>query len=94
MRLLMLSPYTGENGDLVNMVVVTDPKGMFLDLPREDKGFITKAEGGRELHVDAKYARWYADKDKVETSTAEDLGDDNIIDEDEIMVDDDDLDGI
>jgi hypothetical protein len=35
------------------MVVVTDPKGMFLDLPREDKGFITKAEGGRELHVDA-----------------------------------------
>jgi hypothetical protein len=27
-------------------------------------------------------------------STAEDLGDDNIIDEDEIMVDDDDLDGI
>jgi hypothetical protein len=43
---------------------------MFLDLPREDK---LKAEGGRELHVDAKYARWYADKDKVETSTAEDL---------------------
>jgi hypothetical protein len=32
-------------------------------------------------------------QDKVETST-EDLGDDNIIDEDEIMVDDDDLDGI
>jgi hypothetical protein len=52
------------------MVVVTDPKGMFLDLPREDKGFITKAEGGRELHVDAKYAGMR--KDKVET-TAEDL---------------------
>jgi hypothetical protein len=47
------------------MVVVTDPKGMFLDLPREDKGFITKAEGGR---VRAKYARWYADKDKVKHS--------------------------
>jgi hypothetical protein len=28
-------------------------------------------------------------KTKVETSTAEDLGDDSIIDEDEIMVDDD-----
>jgi hypothetical protein len=50
--------YTGENGDLVNMVVVTDPKGMFLDLPREDKGFTTKSVGGRDLHVDAKYARW------------------------------------
>jgi hypothetical protein len=22
-----ITPYTGENGDLVNMVVVTDPKG-------------------------------------------------------------------
>jgi hypothetical protein len=29
-----------------------------------------------------------------ETSTADDLGDENIIDEDEIMVEDDDLDGI
>jgi hypothetical protein len=28
-----ITPYTGENGDL-NMVVVTDPKGMFLDLQR------------------------------------------------------------
>jgi hypothetical protein len=42
-----ITPYTGENGDLVNMVVVTDPKGMFLDL--QEKGFITKAEGGREI---------------------------------------------
>jgi hypothetical protein len=23
-----VTPYTGENGDLVNIVVVTDPKGM------------------------------------------------------------------
>jgi hypothetical protein len=29
------------------MVVVTDPKGMFLDLQEKIKGFITKAEGGR-----------------------------------------------
>jgi hypothetical protein len=28
---------TGEN-DLVNMVVVTDPKGMFLDLQEKIKG--------------------------------------------------------
>lgn len=81
-----VSPFTGNAGDLVNLVVVTDPKGLFLDLPREDKGFISKSEGGRELSVDAKYARWYAEKDKVETSTSEDLGDETIIDEDEIMV--------
>jgi hypothetical protein len=92
-----IHPYTSEGegkGDLVNIVVVTDPKGMFLDLPREDKGFISKSVGGRELHIDAKYARWYAEKDKPETATSEDLGDDNIIDEDEIMVEEDDLDGI
>ena len=89
-----ITPYTGEAGDRVNLVVVTDAKGMFTELPREDKGFISKSEGGRELHVDAKYARWYADKDKAETSTAEDLGSEEIIDEEEIMVEDDDLDGI
>jgi hypothetical protein len=32
-----ITPYTGENGDLVNMVVVTDPKGMF-DLQEKIKG--------------------------------------------------------
>lgn len=89
-----VTPFTGDAGDLVSLVVVTDPKGMFLDLPREDKGFISKMDGGRELHVDAKYARWYADKDKAETATSEDLGDETIIDEDEIMVEDDELDGI
>lgn len=82
-----IAPFTGNNGDLVNLVVVTDPKGLFLDLPREDKGFISKVTGGRELSVDAKYARWFAEKDKVETATSEDLGDDTIIDEDEIIVD-------
>jgi hypothetical protein len=35
---LFITPYTGENGDLVNMVVVTDPKGMFLDLQEKIKG--------------------------------------------------------
>jgi len=90
-----ISPFTGDKGDLVSLVVVTDPKGKFYDLPREDKGFISKTEGGRELSVDAKYARWYADKDKAETSTAEDIGDDEIINEDEIMVsDEDELEGI
>ena len=90
-----ITPFMGTAGDLVNLVVVTDPKGLFLDLPREDKGFISKVDGGRELSVDAKYARWYADKDKVETATSEDLGEETIIDEDEILVDDDDdLEGI
>lgn len=89
-----VTPYTGSEGDLVNLIVVTDPKGMFLDLPREDKGFISKKEGGRALTVDAKYVRWFAEKDKVETSTADDIGGDEILDEDQIIVEDDDLEGI
>jgi hypothetical protein len=76
------------------MVVVTDPKGMFLDLPREDKGFITKAEGVENYMLMLSMLDGMLKTKTVETSTAEDLGDDNIIDEDEIMVDDDDLDGI
>lgn len=89
-----ITPFTGTNGDLVNLVVITDAKGIFYDLPREDKGFISKAEGGRALSVDAKYVRWFANKDNPETAEKEDLGDDTIINEDEILVEDDDLDGI
>jgi hypothetical protein len=42
---------------------------MFLDLPREDKGFITSkgAEGGENC-VDAKYVDGMLRQDKVETS--------------------------
>lgn len=83
-----VSPFTGDNGDKVNLVVITDAKGIFFDLPREDKGFIAKAEGGRALSVDAKYIRWYENKDKVEKAEKEDLGDDTVIDEDDILVDD------
>jgi hypothetical protein len=63
---------------------------MFLDLPREDKGFITKAEVEN-------YMLMLSMLDGMLTKTnfySRRSGDDNIIDEDEIMVDDDDLDGI
>ena len=61
-----MEPFTGEGSDLVNLIVVTGPKGQFFDLPREDKGFISKVEGGRKLAVDAKYVRWFEEKDKVQ----------------------------
>lgn len=90
-----LQPYTGENSDLVSLIVVTGPKGQFFDLPREDKGFISKMDGGRKLVLDAKYVRWFEEKDKVQKDTSEDIGDEEIIAEDEIMVDDEqDLDDI
>lgn len=84
-----VTPFTGVNSDLVDVIVVTNPKGQFFDLPREDKGFITKTNGSRKISVDSKYVRWYANKDKKETSDTDNIGDDEAIAEDEIIIDDD-----
>ena len=91
-----MSPYFGENGDLVNLLVVTGTNGQFYELPREDKGFISKMEGGRKLTIDPKYVRWYEDKDKKKKSDKDDIGDDDdIVSEDELVIDEDqDLDDI
>jgi hypothetical protein len=68
----MLSLLTGENGDLVNMTATNRSQRMF-DLPEKiDKDGKFKTEESRNYMLMLKYARWYADKDKVETSTAED----------------------
>lgn len=84
-----MKPYIGTEAELLNVIVVTNSKGQFFDLPREDKGFIAKVKGGRKLNVDSKYLRWYANKDKKETDAGDDIGDDEAIAEDEIIIDDD-----
>jgi hypothetical protein len=90
-----IEPYLNENCDLMQLLVVTGSNGQFLDLPREDKGFIAKMDGGRKLTIDSKYVRWYAEKDKKKTDVADDIGGDEIIDETEVLIEDDqDLDGI
>jgi len=89
-----VSPYIGENCPLLSLLVVTDRKGKFYDLPREDKGFISKM-GGRKISIDAKYSRWYEDRNTPETAESEDIGGEDIMDE-EIMLADDaqDIEGI
>jgi hypothetical protein len=90
-----MAKYTKDTSDMVNLIVVTGPKGQFFDLPREDKGFISKVDGGRKLLLDSKYVRWFEEKDKVETDTSDDIGDDAVMEEEEVMVDEDqDLDDI
>jgi NACalpha-BTF3-like transcription factor len=89
----LLKPYQGPgNGDLVQLAVVTDTKGKFLDLPREDKGFISKMEGGREVTIDAKYHRWHANKDKAEKASADNIGDEEIISEEAMVIQEEELD--
>ena len=91
-----VSKYTGEDGELVNLLVVTGTNGQFFELPREDKGFISKMEGGRALTIDPKYVRWFEDKDKMKKADKDDIGDDDeIVSEDELIIDEDqDLDDI
>lgn len=87
--------YVGTDGVLVSILVVTGPNGKFFDLPREDKGFITRQDGGRKLTLDVKYKRWFAERAKAEKAKSEDIGGETIIDEDSIIIDDDqEMDGI
>ena len=90
----IMTPFLDKDGDKVDLVVITDAKGIFFDLPREDKGFIAKSSDNKALTIDAKYARWYAEKDVKKTDKADDIGGEAMLDEEEVMVEDDDLDGI
>lgn len=91
-----MTPYLGESGELVNLLVVTGTNGQFFELPREDKGFISKVKGGRKLTIDPKYVRWYEDKDKKKKADKDEIGDDDdIVSEEELVIDEDqDLDDI
>ena len=91
----VVTPYLGDAGDLVQITVVTGPNGKFLDLPREDKGFIAKASE-KALQVSAKYKIWYANRNVVETDDADNIGAEEIMSDEEILTDDDSqiLDGI
>jgi len=82
-----MDPFTGENGDLVDLVAVTNNKGAFQELPREDKGFITK-HGVKKLTVDHKYLRWVRNKDTKSTDTSDNIGKEEVIEEELVIGDD------
>ena len=85
--ILTITPYLGTKGNLVQILLVTGKTGKFLDLPRETKNFISKM-GGRKLVLDAKYQRWYDDRNNAETAEGDDIGkDDMVISEEEMVLD-------
>lgn len=88
-----ISPYTGSDGDVVSLLAVTGTNGKFQELPREDKGFIAK-KGKRKLTLDSKYIMWFDKRNEAEKSTGDDIGSDEIMDEEELLMDDDNLDDI
>jgi len=86
----VITPYLGDKGDLLQIVVVTGRTGKFFEFPREDKGFIAKASAKEPLTVDHKYARWYADRNKKEVVDADDIGEDEeVMEESDMILDDD-----
>lgn len=87
-----ITPYLGEESPLLKLVVVTDKTGRFYDLPREDKGFIARQDSKRKISVDSKYANWYADRNKPESAESDDLGDEEVLDEEDLIIADDDQD--
>lgn len=84
----VILPYIGDTSPLLQLLVVTDRTGKFYDLPREDKGFISKMGAKRKLSIDAKYQRFYDDRNTPEASENDDIGGEEILDE-ELMLEDD-----
>ena len=90
----VIKPFLGDSGDKVALLIVTGPNGKFLDLPKIDKGFVIKEGTKKVLKLDKKYVDWYANKDKKEKASPDAMGDDIVLDEDDINLDDDGLEGI
>lgn len=79
-----ISPYVGLNGAKLNLLVVTGPNGKFLDLPKEEVGFINLASSDTKLRIEGKYHVWYSRKDEDEKAAGDVLGESLDIESDEL----------
>lgn len=88
-----IKDFLGFNGDVVDLLVVTSSNGRFLDLPKEDKGFICKT-GTKRLTIAGKYITFYENRNKVETDNPDEIeGEgDELMDEDMVLEDEQELD--
>jgi len=75
----ILKDHTGANSDTFGLLMVTNYKGEFLGLPKEDTGFIHKNPD--KIKVAAKYLRWKNNKNsaKKETAVADNIGGDEVV---------------
>jgi len=81
------TPYFNNMDNLLQLVVVTSRNGDFLDLPKEDTGFIGKNDAKRKLSVGSKYKRMYLKSLEDETADPDELGEELEL-EDELTLDD------
>lgn len=79
-----LTPYTGIDGHKLNLLVVTGPNGKFLDLPKEEVGFINSADSKTPLRIDGKYHIWYARRNEDEKADGDVMGEELNLEGDEL----------
>jgi len=84
-----------SDGELIQLMLGCDKTGKFVDLPREDSGFIA-ANGAKALRVPAKYVNWRAKKDIPQTDSPDLVEEDAMVmDSSDVLADaSDDLEGI
>jgi len=84
-----------SKGEFVQLMLGCDKSGKFVDLPREDTGFIA-GNDAKALRVPAKYVNWRAKKDIPQTDSPDLVEEDAIVmDSSDVLADTaDDLDGI
>ena len=85
----LLTKYTKEHGDWVDILIVTNRDGDYEQLPRESSGFIDKEENNRKFTIPMKYMNFKANINKKKKGAADDIGDDIAL-EDESLDDLDD----
>jgi len=84
-----------SDGRLVQLMLGCDKTGKFVDLPREDTGFIADNKS-KDLRVPAKYVNWRAKKDIPQTDSPDLVEEDAMVmDSTDVLADAaDDLEGI
>jgi hypothetical protein len=74
----ILEKYTGPDSSKVGLLMVTNYKGEFLGLPKEDRGFINK--DASKIEVNDKYIRWKNKRNVKETAKADNTGNSDVVD--------------
>jgi len=86
-----VTPYLDGAGDLIDLLVVKDKSGKYNNLPREDKGFVAKTADNKKITIPSIYVQYFNERNKVKTDDGDNIGDEEIMDENEILAGEDNL---
>lgn len=85
----VITPYLDDKSDLLDLMVVKDKSGKYNNLPREDKGFISKTSANKKMVVPDVYVQYFNGRNAKTTDVNDNIGSEEIMDETEILAGDD-----